>query len=72
MIAGVSQVVFSHYRKLPPNGNDSTLYQMELWRAWLPSPMAGSHVAILHFGGRRAGDRGIRGLHTFHRNRQHI
>lgn len=29
VIAGVSLVVFSRYRELLPNGNDSTLYQTE-------------------------------------------
>ena len=63
VIAGVSLVVFSHYRELLPNGNDdSTLYQTERWRVWLPSPTVGHHVATLH-----AGER-IIGLHTFHRN----
>lgn len=63
VIAGISLVVFSHYRELLPNGNDdSTLYQTERWRARLPSPTVGHHVATLHTRER------IIGLHTFHGN----
>lgn len=47
VIASTSLVAFSHYRELLPNGNDSTLYQTECWRAPLPSPMASLCVAIL-------------------------